>query len=128
MNQLILRPTESGTYWRKPADPNTGPWELCEVEFVDGPDVWVVRGMGWQAPPVPQDGSWEPFADQWYWYGPTLVLPPFEVKSFSKSDMEAVRRPPQEELTRGFADGVGVIQTDVGVADGFTTTFGCGIE
>jgi len=128
MNQLILRPTESGTYWRKPADPNSGPWELCEVEFIEGFDSWVVRDMGGQSPPVIQDGSWESFADQWYWYGPTLVLPPFEVRGFSKSDMEAVRRPSQEEITHGFADGVGTIQTDVTIPDSFTTSFGCGIE
>ena len=132
MNQLILYPTESGTYWRKPAEPNTGGWELCEVEFVEGPDVWIVRGIGYQSPPVRQDGSWEVYANQWFWYGPTLVLPPFEVKGFSKTDLEATRTPVQqdvqEEIFHGLANGVGSVQTDANAPTGFTASFGCGIE
>jgi len=127
MNQLILYPTESGTYWRKPADPNTGPWELCEVDFVD--DV-VVKVLGYPAC-IPQE-RWFEYAHQWYWYGPTLVLPPFEVKGFSKSDLEATRTPVQqdvqEEIFHGLANGVGSVQTDANAPTGFTASFGCGIE
>ena len=123
MNQLILRPEESGTYWRKPAPPNTGPWELCEVEFVD--DV-VVKVMGYPAFVSPD--NWLVYTDQWFWYGPTLVLPPFEVKGFSKSDPEATRTNTPEELFHGFADGVGTIQTDANVPNGFTASFERGVE
>lgn len=121
MNQLILYPTESGTYWRKPADPNVGNWELCEVDYVEDQREWIVKVMGY--PGFISHDNWESYANQWYWYGPTLVLPPFEVKGFSKSDLEATRTNTQEELSHGFANGIGTVQTDATIPDGFTTSF-----
>lgn len=126
MNQLILRPEESGTYWRKPRSPHTGPWELCEVEYVEDQQMWIVKILGHPAT-IPHN-NWLMYADQWYWYGPTLVLPPFEVKGFSQSDLDATRTNTPEELFHGFADGVGTIQTDANVPNGFTASFERGVE